>query len=242
LAQDIRESRTRQILFDEIRPVKLSNCRLERFGEAHDGGYLLCGNLLHSIGAGYSYGIGGFDGWGCDVSRLLHVTVHQYDCFDTRAPSCPGGNMMFHAECVSGLPATEQGRLFDTVESQLARNGDGDRRVVIKMDVEGDEWSSLAAAPDDLLQRIDQLVVEFHHMPGRSVAIVQRLKQFFHIAHVHFNNASCNRDLTPFPAQAYEVLFVNKQLAVVDATGRATANDAPDARNVWYLPDCQVNW
>ena len=37
-----RAEQARQVLFEEIQPVKLSNCQLERFGEPNDGGYLLC--------------------------------------------------------------------------------------------------------------------------------------------------------------------------------------------------------
>jgi hypothetical protein len=47
----------RQALFDLLRPVALSNCELERFGEANDGGYLMCVNLLAGVTAGYSFGI-----------------------------------------------------------------------------------------------------------------------------------------------------------------------------------------
>ena len=69
--------RLRTALFAELQPVELANCQLQRFGEPHDGGYLMCGNLLGSVKAGYSYGISGYDGWGCDISRTLNVRVHQ---------------------------------------------------------------------------------------------------------------------------------------------------------------------
>ena len=58
----------RRALFDMLQPVALTNCELERFGEAHDGGYLMCGNLLGGVQSGYSYGISGYDKWGCDIS------------------------------------------------------------------------------------------------------------------------------------------------------------------------------
>ena len=51
----------RQVLFDMLQPVALTNCRLERFGETHDGGYLMCANLLDAVQSGYSYGISGYD-------------------------------------------------------------------------------------------------------------------------------------------------------------------------------------
>src|SRR5689334_15460099 len=58
-------------LFAQLRPVKLQNCRLKRYGVPHDGGYLMCENLMGAATAAYSYGIDGRDDWGCDVSRQL---------------------------------------------------------------------------------------------------------------------------------------------------------------------------
>src|SRR5258707_3715205 len=66
----------RKELFAEIQPVHVTNCELKRFGEPHDGGYPLCDNLFGAVKAGYSYGISGYDGWGCDGSRQLRVPVH----------------------------------------------------------------------------------------------------------------------------------------------------------------------
>jgi hypothetical protein len=236
-----REERLRQTLFDLLQPVTLGNCTLARFGEPHDGGYLMCANLLEPVEAAYSYGISGYDGWGCDVSRQLGVRVHQYDCFDTRQPSCPGGDMVFHAECVGSAPANEDGRLFDTMPNQITKNGDGTSRLAVKIDVEGAEWDAFLLAPDRVFEQIQQLVVEFHGVEeDRFVAAVQRLKQFFHVAHVHFNNYSCDPSLKPFPASAYEVLFVSKRLGVLGGSERADGLHALDARNNPAVSDCQV--
>jgi hypothetical protein len=238
-----REERLRHMLFELLAPVALANCTLERFGEPNDGGYLMCGNLLGSVEAGYSYGISGYDQWGCDVSRKHRVRVHQYDCFDTRQPACPGGDMVFHAECVGTAAAEEEGRPFDTLASQIAKNGDGSKRLVVKMDVEGAEWDSFILAPDSVFERIDQLVVEFHGVESdRFIAAVQRLTRFFHVAHVHFNNYSCDARLAPFPAWAYEVLFVNKQVAVLDPSRRPAGPHPLDARNNPNVADCQIDW
>jgi hypothetical protein len=238
----------RQVLFQELQPVGITNCELRRFGEVHDGGYLMCANLLAGVQAGYSYGISGYDKWGCDIATTRGVTVHQYDCFDTRQPSCPTGTTVFHAECVGARAATIDGRLFDTIAAQFERNGDASRSVVMKIDVEGAEWESFAAAPDALLQRIDQLAVELHwRQKPRDrwvdatgyLAIVQRLKRVFEVAHIHFNNASCVPGLEPFPTWAFEVLFVNKRLAVVDGSRAPLIPNALDAPNDPALPDCQ---
>ena len=233
----------RAALFAEVQPVKLANCELERFGEAHDGGYLMCGNLLGEVEAGYSYGINGFDGWGCQISTKLGVRVHQYDCFNTEAPLCPAGNAVFHAECVADTRHVEDGRPFDTIANQTMANGDGTKRIVLKIDVEGAEWDSFLQTPDDVLRRIDQLAVEFHFVnEEKFIRAIRKLKTHFYVAHVHFNNWSCRPDLQPFPAYAYEVLFVSRRLGVVVPSERWGGLAPADAPNNPDTPDCQASF
>ena len=148
---------------------------------------------------------------------------------------------MFHAECIGDAAKTEEGRRFDTLQNQLAKNGDAGKRLVVKMDVEGAEWDSLLHAPDATLDRIDQLAIEFHYInEERYVQTVQRLKQFFYVAHLHFNNWSCARGLDPFPGWAFEVLLVNKRIGVLDPGQPAPPLSALAARNRPFWPDCQV--
>ena len=239
---DASRARTtaRHVLFTEIQPVRITGCDLQRFGEPHDGGYPLCANLLRSVKAGYSYGLSGYDGWGCDVSRRLRIRVHQYDCFDLREPSCPGGQTVFHGECIGTARATQDGRPFDTFASQIARNGDAAMPVVMKIDVEGAEWDAFLLAPDSALSQIDQLDVEFHHVDDpKYVETIRRLKQFFHIAHVHYNNFGCDGSLAPFPSWAFEVLLVNKRIAMSDGSP-APAATGVDAPNDASAADCQA--
>jgi hypothetical protein len=235
------EMSIRRQLFKLVQPVKLTNCTLERFGEPHDGGYPMCANLLASAKAGYSYGISGYDQWGCDISRRLNVPVHQYDCFNTTRPVCSGGRTEFHEECIGPATTTEDSRLFDTLERQFAKNGHAGLRLVVKMDVEGAEWESLLQAPERVLRQIDQLSIELHGVKDqRYIEVLKRLRQFFYVAHVHFNNHACQEDIAPFPAWAYEVLFVSKRLGVPDPAGRVTLPSPQDAPNQATAPDCQT--
>jgi Methyltransferase FkbM domain len=238
----------RQALFDMLQPVALGNCQLERFGETHDGGYLMCANLLDGVQSAYSYGIAGYDKWGCDISTALNVTVHQYDCFNLTRPQCASGHTVFHEECVGDSTKSEEGRVFDTIPNQFAKNGDGSKRIVLKIDVEGAEWDSFLSVPDETLQQIDQMAVEFHWLQDETspwiqsekyLRAVHRLKEFFEVAHIHFNNASCIGGLEPFPTWAYEVLFISKRLAVVDPARKAGGLHPLDAPNNPAFADCQ---
>lgn len=242
VARRMRHSdpKVREVLFAELQPIALANCQLERFGEPNDGGYLMCSNLLENVEAGYSYGIAGYDKWGCDIATKLGVRLHQYDCFDTRQPQC-AGQTIFHAECVADRGKTEAGRIFDTMAAQIAKNGDTAKRLALKMDVEGAEWDSLLYASDETLQQIDQLAIEFHlvHDP-KFIEVVKWLKQHFYAAHLHFNNWSCADGIAPFPSWAYQVLFVNKRIGVPDPSGRRQELHPAAAPDAATRPDCQA--
>ena len=234
----VEQVRTR--LLSELQPVRLSNCVFERFGEPTDGGYLMCGNLLRFSQAAYSYGINGYDGWGCDVATRLVSTTHQYDCFNVDVPICATGRTVFHALCVAGTERRdEDGRRFEPLSKQIADNGDRLRRLVVKMDVEGAEWETLLRTPNETLRRIDQLVLELHGVEEeRFVAVVQKLKRIFHVAHLHINNYSCGDKYRPFPGWAYEVLLVNKRLAR-RVPGPVALPHPLDSPNYPDSPDCQ---
>jgi hypothetical protein len=207
----------REALYAEVQPVALRNCALSRFGSAHDGGYLMCGNLIRGVAAAYSYGIGPNDDWGCAISTQFKVPTHQYDCFDPARPVCTTGRFVFHNECVGAKREQVESRTFDTLAGQIASNGDAGSHLVVKIDVEGAEWDALMATPDAVLQRIDQLAMELHGVnDAKFVATVKRLKQHFHVVNLNVNNHSCTPYAAPFTGWAYQVLLVNKRIGVLD--------------------------
>jgi hypothetical protein len=153
---------------------------------------------------------------------------------------CRDGITLFHAECIApSRKVDEAGRVFRSFEHQFANNGDRANRVVVKIDVEGAEWETFAATPDRLFHRIDQLVVEFHGVDReRYLTVVRRLKEFFVVANLHMNNYACESGLDPWPTWAYEVLFVNKRIAVPGGP-RPRGPHPLDAPNKPGVPDCQ---
>jgi len=229
-------------LFAAIQPVTVANCELARYGNSFDGGYVVCANLLGAVKGGYSYGVNGTDDWGCYVSRTHHVAVHEYDCFNLTEPSCPDGKLIFHPECVGTKRETQEQRPFDSLAGQFERNGDTTTPLVVKMDVEGAEWDAFLTAPDSVFEHIDQLIVEFHRVDeDRYVRAIERLKQFFVIANVHYNNFTCDPTIRPFPAWAFEALLVSKRLAKTDGTPAAPVPEGPlNQANDAKSPDCQA--
>lgn len=234
--------RGRAPLVAELQPVALSNCTLERLGGRHDGGYLICANLLTDLQSAYSYGIGGEDAWGCAISRKQRVPVHQYDCFIPEKVQCSGAVLHMNVECVGPTAAVIDGRTFDTLANQIARNGDTGRRLVVKMDIEGAEWDTILATPDDVLAGVDQMAMELHGIDDAHVlGGLKKLKRHFHLVSVHFNNQTCTATARPLPATTYQVLLVNKRIGTPGPypPGSPTPESlmAPDSPN---SPDCQM--
>lgn len=235
----------RKKLLAAIRPIRLTNCDIQRFGDGHDGGYLLCRNLLSQSQVAYSYGIDGRDEWGCDVSRQYSLNVHQYDCFNVKQPTCEGGQFTFHAECVGDTTSRIDGRNFDTLSRQIDRNGDTGKHLVMKMDVEGAEWDSLAATSDEQLRLLDQLVIEFHGVSrNQYVSVMEKLKRTFYIVNVHMNNYMCTSRAWPMPSTVFEVLLVNRRLGIPESEPSAFVpkNNPLDAPNATDRADCQIRW
>src|SRR5438132_4549937 len=193
--------RLREAILAELQPVVLQNCALKRFGSANDGGYLMCENLIEQLDAAYSYGVGSNDDWGCEVSRWYDVPVPGYDCFDPARPCGDGGTFVFHNECVGNRSGYAGSHVFDTMENQIRKNGDTGRRLIIKMDIEGGEWDSLLAAPDELLASIPQITMEMHGFDDpKIVEVLRKLKRNFYLVNLHFNNWSCTPKAAPLPA------------------------------------------
>ncbi len=246
----LAENRTRQAagrhlreaILAELQPVALKNCTFKRFGSANDGGYLMCENLIEPIDSAYSYGVGKNDEWGCELSRRYHVPVHQYDCFDPARPSCEGGTFVFHDECVGNTATQNEGHLFDTLENQIKKNGDNGRHIIIKMDIEGAEWDSLLAVPDELLASVSQLAMEMHgYDDPKIVETLRKLKQNFYLVNLHFNNWSCTSKAAPLLAWAYQTHWINKRIGVLDSSAPEPAPSSPlNAPDSLTKPDCQL--
>jgi len=229
-------------LLKELRPVTLKNCTLKRYGGPNDGGYLMCENLASDVQSAYSYGIDTEDVWGCDVARQFKVPIHQYDCFTPHRPGCNGGTFVFHDECVGHSRETMSGHAFDTIAAQIAKNGDKGKKLLMKIDIEGAEWDSLMATPDEVLDTFLQMPMELHGVnEPKFVEIVRRLKRRFHLVSLHFNNNACGPGSAPLPAWAFQVLWVHKKVGVLDPGAASPAPMSPlHGRDNPSAPDCQL--
>lgn len=214
--------------------------RYQRYGSAHDGGYVMCADLTQGTKAIYSFGINGNDDWGAAMAREHDLPVYQFDCYH-KGVTCPSGhscdNSKFFPECL-GLPQDDT-RIFRSLEEHIQRHSPlhgqpvprgGD--LLLKVDIEGKEWNAFTDARLKDLRRMRQMVVEFHAISHDEFhdsyvqALRRILKAGFLVAHIHGNNVG---PMALFGngrfriADSVEVTFVNKA-ALPPAAGTTCRN------------------
>jgi len=179
----------------------------QRFGEEHDGGYLMCMDGLKkdgktSVTAAYSLGVEHHDKWSEDTIKRLGIPVNQFDC-TVDASDCKA--CKFHKKCIVSadgnhpVPGHEsegwslQQALTETLQGKsLTQIADGS--LLMKMDIESSEWPIYASEPADVLKKIGQLIVEFHglRVEANHPMYLQAMQHIqaggFKIAHLHGNN------------------------------------------------------
>ena len=142
------------------------NLGLRRFGKTNDGGYVMVWPI--PFDAFLSGGICGDNSFERDVlSDRPHLTCDAYD--PTGLDGAQHERYRFHAEGVPVSPTWN------------ARN------MLVKLDIEGDEWDWLNAAK---LENVAQLVVELHspHLGRWSWPTLAHLAETHALIHAHGNN------------------------------------------------------
>jgi hypothetical protein len=176
----------------------LATCRVEgeslvRVGGEIDGGYVML-DLLRppTVTAGYSFGVGHDVSWDAAMAAR-GIDLVLYDHTVKQLPA-PVPRARFVRTGIRGLEPVPGQR---TVAEVIADNGHRGRRdLVLKMDIEGAEWSVLEEVESGTLESFAQIVVEFHGMGrvahpeghARIAAALGKLAVTHQPIHVHGNS------------------------------------------------------
>ena len=154
-----------------------------------DGGYVMV-DSFHGVSAALSIGIGDNVSWDFDVASR-GIEIFQYD---HTLSSPPPSHPKFHFQAIGVARNTsEDGRFrsLTTMVSEIPDAGD----LILKMDVEGAEWSALSSNLKNILERFSQMVIEVHWpFSGTSRARLRRLRTLrklnktHRVVHLHANN------------------------------------------------------
>lgn len=208
-----------------LRPVVIENCDLERLGRKHDGGYVGCQASLGNPIAAFSYGIGGRDSWGCNFAKKYHLPVYQFDPFNVKTPPCNKNNPLIHFKSIGvaghDYKDNSNNKVFETFQTSL-NNFAPKGPVMVKMDIEGNEWRSLETIlQDGSYSQITQLVLETHGLltsDNKQAHLIKRvlkgLYEKFYIVHLHTNNYGCNYNKkSKLPGHVIEITYVNRNIS-----------------------------
>lgn len=226
-----------------------------RWGEPHDGGYLMCMDGLKqgSVSAVYSLGVEHHDQWSEDVAKSLGLTVHQFDC-------TVGGSAckvcQFHKKCIVSsdgqhpVPGHEsEGWSLMQAIAETGQANAADNSLLMKMDIEGSEWAVYAAEPPEALKKFGQLIMEFHQLGDTSrhaeylQAMTHLLSAGFKVAHLHGNNfEGMVQDGATLIPNVLEVTFIHGKARPDGCLADQDYNtlDAPNRPGVAELPKAHI--
>ncbi len=140
------------------------------------------------VAGAVSIGIGGDVSWDLALADR-GINVYQYD---HTVPYPPLSHPRFHFHPV-GIGGSDDIKVqsLERIVADIPVAGD----LVLKMDVEGAEWTAFSAAPSRVMERFSQIVVEVHDPLAGSCAdrahrlrVLRRLRRTHQVVHVHANN------------------------------------------------------
>jgi hypothetical protein len=218
-----------------------------RVGGVGDGGYVLLDRLAPEQVV-MSFGIGPSVTFDFELAE----DGHRILMFDHTIDALPGEHPHFSwfREGVADVSAPDEA-LFSLEEHVRKLPADA-VDPILKMDVEGAEWDSLAATPRAVLARFAQITLEFHTLfdlaePGFNARVQKALEALdadFVPVHVHGNNFGKLGEAGGFAVvETLEVTYARRDLfhTVPSATLYPTRFDTPnfDERpdfQLWFFP------
>lgn len=196
-----------------LRPMSVAEFQKVRLGRDFDGGYVLLDDFA-GADAAISMGISDDCSWDLAIAGR-GLTVYQFD-HTVDGPPIQSSKFVFFKQRVSFKEGPAQISINALLGSRVAS---GETDLLLKMDIESDEWDVLDSADPALLAHCRQFVCEFHHLDrladkdfrDRALRCYAKLAEIFFVCHVHANNCGnlFNVGNIALP-ESLEVTFANK--------------------------------
>jgi len=220
----------------KVRPVS-TQFQLIRIGGPGDGGYLLPDDLTE-IRTCFSPGVSDTANFELELANL------GIDCFlaDYSVEKAPISHPRFDFEKKFIGPSKSQ--IFVTLEDWTLAKGLQGADSILQMDIEGAEYASILATPQEVIKNFRMIVIEFHALddlldpkvfPFIS-ATFDKLLQDFAVLHIHPNNASDSlhyKGINVWPTMEFTFLRKDRIMA---STSRSDFPHELDADNAPLKP------
>ena len=201
-----------QQLAHALRPVQ-TRFPLLRIGSAHDGGYLVPDDL-NGISACFSPGVEVNSSFELDLLQKAGIGSHLAD-YSVDGPPANFQPMSF----IKKFLGPNDNAIHTTLETWVTGQAEYPlgQDFLLQMDIEGGEYLTLLATPQELLRRFRIIVLEIHDVECwahplffKTVeAMFEKLLVDFHVVHNHPNNHGALLQLNGFAApQFFEITLL----------------------------------
>jgi hypothetical protein len=196
-----------------LRPDKFDSKNFVRFGPNADGGYVVFDSLKkinHVITIGVAK----------DTAFEEHLNSHyphiEFDLFDHTDKPVRVLPENFHFHNI-GLALNSQENKISIGEllNKFSKNHDD---LILKIDIEGNEYEAFNHQNLKLLKSIDQILIEIHFIDEnllrskKFVDLITGLRENFFLAHIHGNNNdSWVNVFGAIVPKTLELTFINKK-------------------------------
>ena len=173
-----------------------------RLGKDNDGGYIIHDGLEYDMLVGC--GIGRDASFEEAFCKRYNVDGFAFDGTVTSFPEVEG-NIQFIQKNIAPFNSEKNTNLIDLIKSR--------QNVFLKMDIEGAEFDWILSTDESILNKISQLVIEFHkpfaHWKWRAL---KKLTTTHYLGHVHPNNCCGVRVINGVEIpQVFECTFIRKR-------------------------------
>ena len=183
---------------------------LIRLGNDNDGGYLVPDDLSN-ISRNYSAGVGDLTKFEEDLEEKYSIPSSMVDFKDVDPKLLPKKSKFIKKKI--GISSYEENlSINDWLDNESGE-------IILKMDIEGDEYLTLSSMSDKNLKKIRILVIEIHdlrHLRNYSFfktfeKVLLKLNNFFYVCHLHINNVSKVKDIGGYSVpDMLEVTLIRK--------------------------------
>jgi Methyltransferase FkbM domain len=206
-----------QEIKNRLIPYKCSS--LKRYGGDYDGGYIFKSDLVKDTKYVYSYGVGPNDGYITFDKEMasLGKDVYLYDA-SVSDPWWQEPHFHFTPEYVNS----------QNILNHIKQNGHtNETNMVLKMDIEGNEFETLINCDESLFSHFNQIGIEIHDVLNSHVEpyyvinaqnphlrwlnkinLFDRLNKHYKLVHIHGNN--CSMVKRDGMADVLELTYVRK--------------------------------
>ena len=208
-----------KILLDQLIIYDYDISKKIRLGNNYDGGYVIPDLDYSKL---YSFGISDDMSFDRDfVEKYKNSTAYLFDPTIDKLPSSYDTSKIFFNKIGLGNEnkQTKINNLIcdvNTLDNIILR--ETDNNMLLKIDIEGDEFDSLLIVEDNILKKFMCIVIEYHWLSNdntkNKIQCFEKLNNLFYPIHIHANNHSpvIVKDYFYHIPDVVEITYIRKDL------------------------------